>query len=199
MVQVDVFWTFAIGASYAAAAHRQLAREEKPLTSPYFVYTVLFLGVFFAPSGVYLLWRFPGWETMFFLDRDVHAIIPCLFASTNILFGVLGFWLAWRLIRAGRPERVKWLWIGGYAGMLSILGIGYRRFLYAGDSVDWANGVAYPLGAWFSSEVFLTLLTMGAVMGVPMLLPFFRWPKEGRAAEAAGLRLDDAVLEGGAR
>ncbi len=199
MVQVDVFWTFAIGSSFAAAAAKPLARIERPLESRYFTYTLLFLSVLFAPSGVYLLWAFPGWETMFMLDRNVHAIVPCLFASTNIVFGVLGFWWAWRLIRAGRARDVHKLWIAGYAGMLSILGFGFRRFLYAGTSDDWKAGVEYPLGAFFSSPVFYTLLAMAVVLLPAMLYPYLVWTRGERASEIGSDATSGLAAAGHAR
>ncbi len=199
MVQVDVFWTFAIGSSFAAAAAKPLARTERPLESRYFTYTLLFLSVLFAPSGVCLLWAFPGWETMFMLDRDVHALVPCLFASTNIVFGVLGFLWAWRWIRAGRARDVHKLWLAGYAGMLSILGLGFRRFLYAGTSAEWKAGLEYPLSAFFSSPVFFTLLAMAVVLLPAMLYPYLVWPREARAAEPESVAHGGLAAAGRAR
>ena len=77
MVQVDVFWSYAIGSGLAVAASRQLrarrtipAAERAPLTeTPWFNHTLLFLALLFAPSGLYLLWEFPSWETMHAGDR----------------------------------------------------------------------------------------------------------------------------------
>jgi hypothetical protein len=78
MVQVDVFWTYALGASFAASAGRQLKEEAgdgKPtFQSYYFVRTLLFLSILFVPSGVCLLWVVPGWETMFAGDRNLLHI-----------------------------------------------------------------------------------------------------------------------------
>jgi len=37
-----------------------LLRETSYSRNDYFVYNVLFLGLIFAPSGMYLLWQFPG-------------------------------------------------------------------------------------------------------------------------------------------
>lgn len=87
MIQVDVFWAFAMGASFAVAATEGLKKSESMFCNKYFVYTVCFLSMIFAPSGIYLLWHFTGWETMFFLDRDLHGIWPCIFAHTNVSLG----------------------------------------------------------------------------------------------------------------
>src|SRR2546423_11932447 len=62
MVQVDVFWAYAMGAGCGAAAAREPARrllDDRRLTA-----TVLFLGCVFVPSGGWLLWRVTPWGTM---------------------------------------------------------------------------------------------------------------------------------------
>jgi len=190
MIEVDVFWSFSIGASLAASAWRQLGSKEvtDPYQNKYFIYTVLFLSLVFAPSGSYLLWRFPGWETMFFLDRDLlqqHPMLPTMFAMTNVLLGVWGFRWAYSLIKSGRPLSAHTLWTSSYVCMFAILGLGYARFLYAGTSDDWKAGRVFPLTAWFSSEVFFTLL----VMGIPMLPglwgPMWYWAGGCTATEKA--------------
>ena len=64
MVQVDVFWSYGLGSSFALAAGKQLAAERAAkkglLDSPYFSKTLLFLSTLFAPSGAWLLWSFPS-------------------------------------------------------------------------------------------------------------------------------------------
>lgn len=64
MVQVDIFWSFAIGAGFAASADKQLENEDKPFESKGFIKNLLWLSIFFVPSGATLLWGFPAWETM---------------------------------------------------------------------------------------------------------------------------------------
>ena len=94
MVEVDVFWSYGLGASFALAAFRQIREIEsgKPdtgrlelgrgqlrrlkrllkevesgdpsFTNQYFMKTLLFLSLLFVPSGANLLWSNPSWETM---------------------------------------------------------------------------------------------------------------------------------------
>ncbi len=94
MVEVDVFWSYGIGASFALGAFRQLRKlqaERDPdetrfgvkdilslrrvvqeiekgdspaFDNQYFLKTVLFLAVLFVPSGANLLWSNANWETM---------------------------------------------------------------------------------------------------------------------------------------
>jgi len=94
MVEVDVFWSYGLGAGFALAAFRQIRQieAEKPdvqelklnrgqlrdlkrlvkeiergdpsFTNQYFLKTLLFLSLLFVPSGSNLLWSNPNWETM---------------------------------------------------------------------------------------------------------------------------------------
>ena len=94
MVEVDVFWSYGIGASFALGAFRQLRKtqaERDPgekrcgakevlrlrrviqeiekgdspaFDNQYFMKTLLFLSLLFVPSGANLLWSNPNWETM---------------------------------------------------------------------------------------------------------------------------------------
>src|SRR5919106_6278859 len=107
MVQVDVFWSYGLGATFAVASSRQiLARrraaalesEELPpgaaervgppthsrWRDPYLMRTLLFLALVFAPSGVYLVWEFPSWETMHVGDSGMPAWLITTFAITNV-------------------------------------------------------------------------------------------------------------------
>jgi hypothetical protein len=209
MVQVDVFWAYGIGASFATAAAYQLRQRPKPepastgtspapepqsfWSSPYLMATVLFCGLLFAPSGAWLLWGFPDWETMQ-VARD-HASLPAwlvaLFAATNVSQGVLGFWVAKRLIEAGRTY-LAFLQAGlGYFGMFFILvhgweGRGYQRFFSAGREVyaTWpvSPGLGDALsrvGDWLTSPVAVTLAGMGVVLIPAMFAMMGSWLGKG--------------------
>ena len=98
MVQVDVFWSYAIGAGFAAAAAEQIRKKEaagefRLLENASFARALIFLGALFAPSGICLLWAFPGWETMYVARTwdDIPAWLVAAFAVTNVTQGILGF------------------------------------------------------------------------------------------------------------
>lgn len=189
MVQVDVFWTYALGASFAAAAGRQLKEIAEnggsPFQSRYFVRTLLFLSILFVPSGVCLLWAFPGWETMFAGDRNLPAWLVTLFCATNITQGILGFWVAYKLIER---DRLYWAYLQavfGYLAMFFILvhgwdGTGWRRFLYSGTIEQWRAGVHVPLYAFAYSKVAGTLYLFGLLMFPVMFYLLCSWIIQGR-------------------
>ncbi len=191
MVQVDIFWSFGIGAGFAAAAARQLENEDKPFENKYFVKTLLYLSIFFVPSGATLLWGFPEWETMQVGRYEtIPAWLTGLFTMTNVTQGILGYWVAYRLIRAGNVYGA-WLMAGiGYFCMFFILvhgwdGMGYQRFFYSctywgslDQCVLWAPGEYWAL-KWAAGPVALTLYAMGVVM-LPLLFYWMSdWIKSG--------------------
>jgi hypothetical protein len=195
MVQVDVFWTYALGAGFAAAAARQLKEVSReggsPFTTPYFVSTLLFLSILFVPSGVCLLWAFPGWETMFAGDRSLPAWLVTLFCVTNITQGILGFWVAYKLIE---KDRLYWAYLQavlGYLAMFFILvhgwdGTGWRRFFYAGSIEQWRAGLELPLYAFAYSKVAGTLYLFGLVMLPVMFYLLCSWIAQGRRLQGLG-------------
>ncbi|MEW5735150.1 MAG: hypothetical protein AB1921_09865 [Thermodesulfobacteriota bacterium] len=188
MVQVDVFWSYALGASFATAACRQLSKEDKPFANKFFSSTVLFLACLFAPSGVYLLWQFPHWETMQVATcrDDLPAWLVTAFAVTNITQGVLGFWISYHFIRQKRFFAASMQIFLGYFFMVFILlygwdGTGWQRFLYdatVNGGILWKPGMHMGLG-FLKSNVALTLLGMGVAIVPALYLPMIAWIRTG--------------------
>jgi hypothetical protein len=191
MVQVDVFWSYAIGAGFGAAAARAAVTEPaRPLLSDRrFTATVLFLACVFAPSGLWLVWRFTGWETMHAATApgDLPGWLVALFAITNVTQGVVGYAVARHLWRTGH-EYLSWLQMPlGYLAMFFVLaygwdGTGYRRF-FAPTPAAWRDGTFDPV-AFLGSDVALTLYGMGVV-----LIPAMLWLQSGWWATSQSGRL----------
>ncbi|KAG0370863.1 hypothetical protein BGZ54_003289 [Gamsiella multidivaricata] len=184
MIEVDVFWSFSFGAVFAASAAGSLKNTDTPWYTPSFVYTLLFLSLIFAPSGLYLLWDNPGWESMFVLGdkNEIHAILPTVFAFTNVLLGIIGYYITYRAIRKHRHEpqlnmSVFMPMIHAYTIFCAILGLGYNRFMYPSDYVAWRAGIVYPLTTFFTSRILFTLLAMGVVLLPAAYIPCYVWLK----------------------
>lgn len=179
MVQVDIVWSYAFGATFAAAAARQLEREEKPFENRWFVFVLLFLSIFFAPSGLYLLWEHTQWETMQVAARfdDIPAWLVTAFAVTNITQGILGYWTSFRLIKKKKYYAAHANWMVAWAvfWFLLVCGwdcTGWQRFLYdmsVNSGELWAPGRHMGLSFFYASRVWWTLVVMG-VCFAPMLL-----------------------------
>ena len=195
MVQVDIFWAYGFGASLAVAAGNRLVREKKPFESRFFVWTVLFLALCWAPTGMLLLMRHPSWETMQ-VAADLASMNEFLvlgFGITNVTQGILGFWTGYLLLRSGKYYLANLNWMLGYFGMFFILvygwdGLGYDRFFYdrgmIAGSPAWMPGVGTgdTLEAFFSaafafltSSVALTLYLDGVYLLPPFAALMYFW------------------------
>ena len=170
MVQVDVFWAYGLSAGLAVAGHKAIKKAPTWWVNKPFLYSVIWNACLFGPSGIFLLWSFPGWETMFVATN--HLSIPSwlvtIFSLTNVTQGILGFWVTAKLIRSGHWRAAVWQPIWSHMAMMTILifgwdGAGYRRFFYAGTGEEWHSGVNYPISAFFSCSVFFSLLGLGVV------------------------------------
>ena len=192
MVQVDVFWSYGIGAGLGLAS---AASPSKVKDAAF--HTLLFLAVVFAPSGFVLLWSFPSWETMHVGTRDLPPWLVALFGVTNISQGLLGFGVARWLSARGKAFSAYLHWVGGYFGMFFILvhgwdGTGYQRFFSPSrDALDgWTWSTA---AAWLTSEVAITLMVMGVVL-IPWLVGLtVSWLRKSAQARGAAV-LSASVL-----
>jgi hypothetical protein len=211
MVQVDVFWSYGIGASFAVSSSRQLLARRRAAreleadpqrrralpevgtsvlsrwSDPYLLRTILFLALVFVPSGVWLVWGFPSWETMHVGDRDMPAWLVTLFALTNVTQGVLGYLVVDWLLGRGRTYLAYLQVVAGYLGMFAILvhgwdGKGYQRFFSPthADFLNWHGDWT----AWLSSDVALALYGMGVVLVPVLLLTTAHWHVTGYALDA---------------
>lgn len=200
MVQVDVVWSYAFGASFAAAAAKQLEKEESPWVNKYFVYTLLFLAIFFAPSGLYLVIEHPQWETMQVAKSlsDLPGWLVMLFAVTNITQGILGYWVSYKLAKARNWLGAHLNWIIAWIIFWFILVCGwdctgYQRFMYdmsVNNGVLWSPGKCMGLSFFYASRVWWTLVAM-AVIWAPMLLyGYIKYIREGMESDSSIPRED---------
>lgn len=183
MVQVDVFWSYGLSAGLALAGQSAIRKSKSWWDNEPFLWSTLWTACVFAPSGIYLLWLNPGWETMFVARnfQSLPAWLVALFAMTNVTQGVLGFAVTAHLIRREKLNWAKFQAIWSHLAMLFILivgwdGTGYRRFLYAGTGEQWHDGVALPISDFWSGSVFYGLLGL-AVVFIPTyagLVNYFR-------------------------
>jgi len=174
MVQVDVFWTYGIGAGLglASSSGRKPHLRELVEEAPFF-HTLLFLAVAFAPAGFVALWTSPSWQTMHAGSRDLPPWVVALFGITNVTQGLLGFWVARWLCARGRPFAAYLQWVLGYFCLYFILvhgwdGTGYQRFF--SPTKEALSGWTWATArTWLGSDIARLLAAMLALV-VPWLL-----------------------------
>ncbi|MEU6484540.1 hypothetical protein [Streptomyces sp. NPDC046887] len=180
MVQVDAFWSYAIGAGCALATAEQLhgARDDAArlarVRDRHLLATVLFMGVLFTPMGMWLATRFPAWETMYAV-RELPPWGMALFSAGTTLFSALGYCGTHALLVRGRVWPAFLQLLGAYTAVFFVLihgwdGTGAHRFL-APAAADFPHGppTASEFTHWLGSPVAATLLGMGLVL-IPALL-----------------------------
>lgn len=148
------------------------------LQNRFMLVNILYAALLFAPSGIYLLWGFPNWETMQAGGHSMPAWLIVSFAITNVTQAILGFWVVERLVVSGRQYLGLLMAWAGYFGMFFILvngwdKTGWHRF-FSTDKADFALWHSQPaldqVTDWLTSSVALTLYGMGVI-----LIPIMAW------------------------
>ncbi|MFG2607131.1 hypothetical protein ACGFT2_26840 [Streptomyces sp. NPDC048514] len=179
MMQVDVFVAYGTGAMFAASAARHTYGGRRApasgrlrlLSAPLFP-CALFHVLLLAPACVWLLARFPAWETMQVM-QSASVWARALFGAGTVAFGIAG-------CAAGRRFSAKGDLPAAYANLTApwalvfiVLtygwdGQGYCRFL-SPTTFDPASCANRPLrtmaGAWARSDVAVATAAV-VVVGV---------------------------------
>ncbi|GGV23825.1 hypothetical protein [Streptomyces spectabilis] len=199
-IQAALFWAYAVGATFALAAGRQLQvwerinagegpRTRSRAANPYLALTLLFAAVLMVPTGLFLLWQNPSWATMHVAGGHdgVWAGFVLLYAGGIPVGAVLGFLAAQVLVLVGAGYWAYLQCVGGYFLLFGVLvhgwdGSGYERFLSPGarDWADWPqDGVVNNALDFLTSGTFLALLVFGAAVIGTMLITEIGWLMEG--------------------
>ncbi|MEU5997650.1 hypothetical protein ABZ837_07465 [Streptomyces sp. NPDC047197] len=199
-IQAALFWAYAIGATFALSAGRQLQvwerinagegpRTRSRAANPYLALTVLFSAVLLVPTGLFLLWQNPAWATMHVADghEGVWAGFVLFYAGGVPVAAVIGFLVAQGLVLVGAGYWAYLQCVGGYFLLFGTLvhgwdGRGYERFLSPGarDFARWRqDSVVNHVLDFLTSGTFLALLIFGAAVIGTMLLTEIGWLMEG--------------------
>lgn len=199
-IQAALFWAYAIGATFALSAARQLQvwerinagegpRTRSRAANPYLALTGLFAAVLMVPTGLFLLWQNPSWSTMHVADghEGVWAGFVLFYAGGIPVAAILGFLVAQGLVLVGAGYWAYLQCVGGYFLLFGTLihgwdGKGYERFFSSGaeDFADWPrDSVVNHVLDFVTSGTFLALLLFGAAVIGTMLVTEIGWLMEG--------------------
>ncbi len=118
--------------------------------------------------------------------NDIPPILVLIFSITNVLDGVIAYYVCYKFIKKDNYYYAGLQVILGYFIMFFILahgwdGTGYDRFFYdraMNNDVAWTAG-AGDVFAFVTSSVCITLVIMGILILPPMLYFTIKWLREG--------------------
>lgn len=97
---------------FATAAAAQLKGTKSMLDSGYFSALLIYLSIIFVPEAIWLTWSFPHWESMHVYSSltDIPTPVVVTFILLDFLIAMIGFWVAYKCITAGRDylAHVQW-------------------------------------------------------------------------------------------
>ncbi|MEV0092742.1 hypothetical protein [Streptomyces sp. NPDC050738] len=199
-IQAALFWAYAVGATFALSAGRQLqwwersvhgegVRTRSRAANPYLALTLLFAAVLMVPTGLFLLWQNPSWATMHVASGHdgIWAGFVLFYAGGIVVGALLGFLAAQALVLVGAGYWAYLQCVGGYFLLFGTLihgwdGTGYRRMLTTSSAAyrDWPkDSVVNHVLDFLTSGTFLALLVLGAAVIGTMLLTEIGWLVEG--------------------
>lgn len=205
-IQAALFWAYAIGATFAVAAGRQLQiwerlsvgegpRTRSRAANPYLTLTLLFATVLLVPTGLFVLWQNPAWATMQVAGEHggVWAGFVLLYAGGIPAGALLGFLVAQALVLVGAGYWAYLQSVGGHFLVFGTLihgwdGTGYERTFSTGaaDFAAWPkDSVVNNVLDFLTSGTFLALLLFGAVVLGTLLVTEIGWLMEGWALPGA--------------
>jgi hypothetical protein len=124
-----------MGALFAFAAKDQLKNSRNFLKEKSFQRTVKYLALVWLPCGVYLALFFSDWSWLYFLPPGMPArgALTILAMIGYLLLGILGYYLAFELIR-----REKLSLLFGLMALAGLEVVGFvvlcpARFFYVGS------------------------------------------------------------------
>ncbi|MGW0563207.1 hypothetical protein ACWDZ4_21990 [Streptomyces sp. NPDC003016] len=176
MVQVDLLMAFGLGAGFAVLdeAGRGRASTAPPTdrqdgdghgSNSAFPAALLYLGTLLAPSGLWLLERFPSWETMHVLPRP-PVWFAAAFAAACLAVGATGFVCAIQLLRRGYAwagvAQMLWPHVALYTVVIHGWdGTGMTRFLTPSPGeLDSGVSLVERAGDWVASPLAVHLGTL---------------------------------------
>ncbi|MET9520381.1 hypothetical protein [Streptomyces sp. NPDC002994] len=199
-IQAALFWSYAIGATFALSAGRQLqwwersvrgegVRTRSRAAHPYLALTLLFAAVLMVPSGLFVMWQNPSWSTMHVASghEGLWAGFVLFYAGGIVVATLLGFLAARVFVLVGAGYWAYLQTVGGYFLLFGTLihgwdGNGYRRLLTtsARAYAEWPReSVVNNVLDFLTSGTFLALLILGTAVIGTMLATEIGWLVEG--------------------
>ncbi|WP_371750485.1 hypothetical protein OG302_42945 [Streptomyces sp. NBC_01283] len=171
MIQADVVICYGLGSVFALSHARHVppvsvaARRDPRLAG-----VVLCTSFVVSPVVLLMMWRYPGWETMWVVSAPPVWLLVAMVPGLN-LFATAGYLSTRALLGRGSYGAACAQWHASVFGTVFVLfhgwdGTGYQRFLSptAQDFAQWGQGpVPERVLAWLVSPVPWLMATLTAL------------------------------------
>ena len=125
MVQVDIPGAFAVGQIFAVLSKKYLIREENKFTHRLMAPIGWYFALIFAPVGMFLLFGWPAWESMYWWKwveqpafNSPVAFFYLAFYLAMVLIGNMSYIIGHSLYRKGKDKIVTILAVLGVIATL---------------------------------------------------------------------------------
>lgn len=184
-IPLDLIISFFLGLVFALTAAPLLEKEESFINT-YLVRALLFQLLVFIPFGLFLAWRWTAWSWMYLVNPNNHTRWWTLGGVIGYLPAmIMGFHIAYSLIRLGKKSQIYWYIIGSLMGLVLIFaGMGGRLY-HVHDSWLPPNRI-HEAPTWFNFWFMLTMTIGGAYffMGLSYILRLNRADRRRVVREA---------------
>jgi hypothetical protein len=107
MVQIDLPWALLIGSTLAESDKVQIPSDTAVFRNQCFLGGMAFMCLLFNPSAMYLLWRYPDWETLYWVKGSIPFWLPPLDLALLTFLYVLRFWWGYTRIQKGHLKTLQ--------------------------------------------------------------------------------------------
>jgi hypothetical protein len=179
-IPIDLFTGLFLGALFALTAARSLKETKVTFRHRYFLRAALFQLLVFVPIGVYLIYYFPAWSWMYFINPRAHSIwLSVLAIGGYFLLMVAGFALTQYFIKRDRIRAARGVMVVGILGILCFYLLPIRRLGVIGTYEEFASGNA--LSIFQNLHWQISMVIIGIYFGLPLYYIIRKNIREGRA------------------
>lgn len=183
MVQIDIPAAF-IASQFFLDLGRSVVRKEAVaskdrLPAVYYRFlarALFFAGAVIAPSGIYLLAGWPGWEQLYWTARVenvifnwANALLPAFFVMSIVLAAYCGHRIGYQWIVTGREKYLRPTYVGLLLLVSVVVLLNYPAFLLVGTYQEYHQSPEVMAKAWdnpydFSSGWFGVMIYFSACL-----------------------------------
>lgn len=176
MLPLDLTLAFIAGQFLAYAAKTQLKQDNSFYFNTYFMYGLLWLGLFLVPSIMWAMDKWPFFETMYFFSPEtLPNYTIALFAVGLLIAFALGYYIANYFITNGKEINVLITSLVLFVLIIIVITLLGDRSFVVGTYDEWVAGTATPV---LESDLFRTVLLTGSLDLISLLYLYYRINKE---------------------